>query len=291
MTKQQRFGTISSLLVPCAMFALVSVPAHAQQVTVEGLITGRSGPTMSVKTEDTPRLTVVLSDATKATEKGGFLGLDRKDLGITALVPGLAVKVEGTYDPDHKLIAQKVVFSRGSMKTAKQIDAGLHPVNQQIAAQQDQMKTDEKNIETAQQGVDANTKDIANNRFGRMDSYEEKGNITVTFANGKATVSAKDRDQLNEFVKTAANTPGYMIEVQGYASTTGSPALNQKLSAERAEAVLAIIQQSGAVPLTRILAPAAMGTSDQIGDDHSRSGQAQNRRVVVTILVNKGING
>jgi OOP family OmpA-OmpF porin len=228
------------------------------------------------------------------------------------------VKVEGSYDPDHKLVAQKVVFSRTAMKTAKQIDAGLHPVNEQVAAAQDQIRTDGKNIELAQQGVDANTKDIAtnrkdldattqataanaqaletnkqetSNRFGKMDTYEEKGNITVTFANGKAIVSPKDRDQLTEFVKTAADTPGFMIEVQGYASTTGSPALNQRLSAERAEAVLAIIQQSGAVPLTRILAPAAMGTSDQVGDDaHTRSGQAQNRRVVVTILVNKGIN-
>lgn len=314
MKIQHRFNTISGLAIPCAMFALVTVPVHAQQATVEGMIIGRSGPTMSLRTQDTPRLTVVLSDTTKATEKGGFLGLDKKDLGITSLVPGLAVKVEGSYDADHKLVAQKVVFSRNSMKTARQIDAGLNPVNEQVAVAQDQIRTNGKNIELAQQGVDTNTKDIAttrtdldtttaatatnkvaigeaNNRFGRMDSYESKGDFTVNFANGRATVSPKDRDQLAEFVKTAAETPGYMIEVQGYASATGSATLNQKLSAERAGAVLAIIQQTGTVPLTRILAPAAMGTSEQVGDNHSRSGQAQNRRVVVTILVNKGING
>jgi len=66
---------------------------------------------MAVKTADSPRLTVLLSDSTKATEKGGFLGMDRKDLGIAALVPGLAVKVEGTYDSDHQLVARKVTFS------------------------------------------------------------------------------------------------------------------------------------------------------------------------------------
>ena len=82
-----------------------------------------------------------------------------------------------------------------------------------------------------------------------------------------------------------------MIEVQGYASTVGSAALNQKLSAERAEAVLSIIQQTGVVPMTRILAPAAMGTSNQIATERTRSAQAQNRRVVVTIVVNKGITG
>jgi len=92
-------------------------------------------------------------------------------------------------------------------------------------------------------------------------------------------------------VKNAANTQGFMVQVQGYASKVGSPAVNQKLSSERADAVLTVIQQSGAVPLTRILAPAAMGTVEQVADNHSRSGQAQNRRVVVTILVNKGITG
>jgi len=318
MNNQRRFGTVCGLGMSVAMLTLLAVQADAQQVTVEGMITGRSGPTMSVKTDDTPRLMVLLSDSTKATEKGGFLNMDRKDLGITALVPGLPVKVEGTYDPDHQLIAQKITFSRSQLKTAKQIDAGLNPVALQVAQAQDQLKTDRKNIEDAQNNIDGNTKDIAaskqdiaanaqaandglnsnknaigatNNRFGKLDEYETKGSITVNFANGKATVSPKDKDQLTEFVKAAADTPGFMIEVQGYASTTGSAVLNQKLSAERADAVLAIIQQSGSVPMTRILAPAAMGTSDQVdGDDHTRAGQAQNRRVVVTIVVNKGIN-
>ena len=130
-----------------------------------------------------------------------------------------------------------------------------------------------------------------NQRFGTLDQYETKDTITVNFANGKAIVSPKDKDQLTNFVKAAANTPGYMIEVQGYASATGSPTMNQKLSSERADAVLAIIQQTGAVPMTRILAPAAMGVTDQVADNHTRTGQAQNRRVVVTIVVNKGITG
>ncbi|MDQ2840465.1 MAG: OmpA family protein, partial [Acidobacteriota bacterium] len=121
--------------------------------------------------------------------------------------------------------------------------------------------------------------------------YETKDSLTVNFANGRATVTKKDKDALNDFVKAAADTPGFMIEVQGYASTVGSAALNQHLSAERADAVLAIIQQSGAVPMTRILAPAAMGTSNPVDTDHKRSAQAQNRRVVVTIVVNKGITG
>ncbi len=320
MKNQIQFKTTRSLVTSFAVIALISVSAQAQKVTVEGLIVGRNGPTMSVKTDTSPRVTVVLSETTKATEKGGFLGMGRKDPGITALVPGLPVKVEGTYDADHKLVAQKVTFTSSSLRMAKQIDAGLNPVAEQVAAAQDAIKTDEKNIELAQQDIETNKKDIltntggiaantqalgvhgevlaankqaigqTNQRIAKLDEFEKKGDYTVSFANGKAIVSAKDKAELADFVKSVADTPGYMIQVQGYASTTGSPVLNQKLSAERAEAVLSIIQQSGSVPLTRILAPAAMGTSDQVGNNHTRNGQAQNRRVVVTILINKGIN-
>lgn len=321
MEIQQRFKGARNIVISSAVLAFAVATANAQKATVEGLVIGRDGSTMSVKTADTPRVSVVLSDSTKATEKGGFLGLSRRDPGITALMPGLFVKVEGSYDADHKLIAQKVIFSRSSLKTAKQIDAGLNPIAQEVAAAQDSIKTNQKNIETAQQDIENSKKDIATNtqgiaansqaigvasegvatnkqaigqanqRFGKLDEFETKGSFTVNFANGKATVSTKDRDGLTEFVKSAAGTPGFMIEVQGYASAVGSPMLNQRLSAERAEAVLAIIQQTGSVPLTRILAPAAMGVSDQVGNNHTHSGQAQNRRVVVTIVLNKGING
>jgi outer membrane protein OmpA-like peptidoglycan-associated protein len=297
-----------------AVFTSLGLTAVAQEATVEGMVTGRSGPSMSVKTADSPRLTVLLSDSTKATEKGGFLGLNRKDLGIAALVPGLSVRVEGTYDPDHQLVAKKITFSRGSLVTAKQIDAGLDPVNAQVAAAQDQLRSDRKDIDQSQQDISKNSQDIdttkqglaatneatagntqaighTNERFTTLDQFETKGSITVNFANGKATVNKKDQDQLTDFVKSAADTPGFMIEVQGYASVTGPVALNQKLSAERADAVLAIIQQTGVVPMTRILAPAAMGTTNPVATEHTRSALAQNRRVVVTIVVNKGITG
>jgi OOP family OmpA-OmpF porin len=311
---QRQLKTTRGLALSMAMFTSLSVAAFAQQATVEGLVTGRSGPSMSVKTADTPRLTVLLTDGTKATEKGGFLGMGRKDLGIASLMPGMSVKVEGEYNADHQLTAKKVTFTRNSLNTAKQIDAGLNPVNQQVAEAQDKLASDRRDIDAngqliaknsqdidaTKQGLDATNQATAGNtsaigqtktRIGQLDTYETKGSITVNFANGKSTVSKKDKDQLTDFVKQAADTPGYMIEVQGYASTVGSAALNQKLSAERADAVLAIIQQTGVVPMTRILAPAAMGTSNEVADDHTRGGQAQNRRVVVTIVVNKGITG
>jgi OOP family OmpA-OmpF porin len=309
MNNHRRISRNFGLGMSVAMLTLLGAAAEAQQATVQGLIIGRDGPKVFVKTDASPRETVVLSDTTKATEKGGFLGMSHKDLGVAALVPGLEVKVDGTYDTDHQLVAKYVVFSRGSLKTAKQIDAGLNPVNAQMASAQDRLRSDRKDIEGSQQDISDTKQTVAanaqiegqhygenksaigqtNSRIGELDQYETKDAITVNFANGKATVSKKDKEQLEDFVKTAANQPGFMIQVQGYASATGSATLNQKLSSERADAVLAIIQQSGVVPMTRILAPAAMGVADQVADNHTRAGQAENRRVVVTVLVNKGI--
>ncbi|HVG25975.1 MAG TPA: OmpA family protein [Acidobacteriaceae bacterium] len=305
-------STFCGLGMSVVMLSSLGVAAEAQQATVRGMVIGRNGPTMYVKTEGTPRQIVVLSDSTKATEKGGFLGMSHKNLGVAELVPGLEVKVDGSYDQDHQLVAKKIEFSRNSLKTARQIDAGLNPVNEQVAKAQDALRSDRRDIESSQQDIESGKQAIAangqaigqakeaigqtntrvsqtNTRIGELDQYETKGEMAVNFANGRATVKKKDRDQLEEFVKSAANTPGFMIQVQGYASAVGSAVRNQRLSSERAEAVLSIIQQSGAVPMTRILAPAAMGTTNQVADNHTRAGQAQNRRVVVTILVNKGI--
>ena len=70
----------------------------------------------------------------------------------------------------------------------------------------------------------------------------------------------------------------------------GSAALNQKLSQERAANVTDFIEQKGH-PLTNVLAPGAMGQSRQVGSDNTTEGQAENRRVVVRGLQNKGIAG
>ena len=294
---------------------LTGSAAVAQQgATLEGLVVDRTGPNIIVQSQDHSRTTVVLSDTTKATEKDGLFDWGRKNLAITELVPGLSVKVDGSYDQDHKLLARKVVFTRGSLKTARQIEAGTNPVQQEVAKAQDELRSQRRDLDqntsdiaSARQDIAANksaigqnTQDISSNksaigqtngRFGQLGQFDTKDSLVITFANGRATVAPKYKQQIAEFVKAAANTPGAMIEVQGFASKVGSPDLNQRLSAERANAVISMIQQTGEVPLTSILAPAAMGVTNQVGSNHSRSGQAQNRRVVVTIVVNKGISG
>ena len=70
-----------------------------------------------------------------------------------------------------------------------------------------------------------------------------------------------------------------------------SVSTNQKLSEDRANNVTNVLLQKGKIPLTRLLAPGAMGESDQVGNDKTAEGQAENRRVVVRVLQNKAIAG
>ncbi len=117
--------------------------------------------------------------------------------------------------------------------------------------------------------------------------------VTVYFANGKVAIDPKYNPQLLALTEKAKTLNGYMIEVKGFASVTGNAAVNQKLSEDRAGNVTNILLQQGHIPLTRMLAPGAMGESEQVGGEEAKTteGQAKNRRVVVRVLQNKAIAG
>jgi OOP family OmpA-OmpF porin len=295
-----RFGAIKfGLELILAVVALASLAA-AQDTQIQGVITGRSGATMTVKTQDSEAITVALTTDTQVQEVEGAFKLRKKELGVTALIPGLPVQVKGNMNDQHQLVADTVKFKGSDLKAAQDMQAGLAPTQQQVAANQAQIQANEKQTQAEQQEIAASQQKIAanqamiaaaNKRFGELGEYNILGEVTVYFANGKVAVEPQYIPQLIDLSTKAKAITAYTIQVQGYASAVGSAALNQKLSLERAENVLAVLEQDGQIPLTNILAPGAMGTSDQVAPNASTEGQAENRRVVVRILQNKGIAG
>lgn len=292
--------TLVTLLLLCGT-------AIAQSAQIQGVIDGRSGATMTVKTPDSGNVVVLLSDGTQVDEVEGGLRMRKKQMGLTALVPGLAVQVKGTYNAQNQLAADSVKFKGSDLKTATDIQAGMAPAEAQIQAQQQQMAQQEQQvqqqeaqIQKTQQEQAAHEAEIAankaavaaaNKRFGELGEYNILGETTVLFANGKVTIDPQYKQPLLDLAAKAKTINAYVIQVKGYASTGGSAALNQKLSTERADNVTDFLEQKGGIPLTNILAPGAMGTSKQVAPDNTTEGQAENRRVVVRILQNKGIAG
>jgi OmpA-OmpF porin, OOP family len=302
MNRNRIFNT--SRILGLLLGALFVCSLASAQNQIQGLIVGRSGATMTVKTQDSESIVVLLTPTTQVQEVEGAFKLRKKELAVTALIPGLPVQVKGSMNNSNQLVADTVKFKGSDLKAAQDIQAGLAPTQEQVSANAAQIKANEAKtqaeIAANQQQIEANAAKVAankaaiaaaNKRFGELGEYNILGEATVYFGNGKVTVEPADKTKLLALAKQAMGITAYIIQVQGYASKVGSAALNQKLSQERADNVLAILEQDGNIPLTNVLAPGAMGTSSQVAPDSTAEGQAQNRRVVVRILQNKGIAG
>jgi OOP family OmpA-OmpF porin len=308
MEKNKMRATISVVLAFEA-FLLLCCIAVAQSNQVKGVINGRSGATMTVQTQDSGNVTVVLTPATQVEEPEGLFR--KKHLSMTALVPGLAVEAKGSFNDQNQLVADTVTFHGSALQTAEDIQAGLTPTEQQVQQNQQRMQAQQQEIRQQQQQLQAEQQQsaehaaaiaankaaiaaaiaAANKRFGELADYNILGETTVLFGNDKVTIEEQYKPQLLQLAQQAKGITAYIIQVKGYASKVGSAALNQKLSTERAENVTNFLEQQGNIPLTNMLAPGAMGTSRQVAPDATAEGQAENRRVVVRILQNKGVAG
>ena len=81
---------------------LFSGIAIAQSAQVQGVIDSRSGATMTVKA-DSGNVIVLLTDSTDVQEVEGGLHMRKKQMGLTALVPGLSVQVKGSNNAQNQL--------------------------------------------------------------------------------------------------------------------------------------------------------------------------------------------
>jgi len=307
--KQNKMTAAISVVLVFEAFLLLCCIAVAQSNKVKGVINGRSGATMTVQTQDSGNVIVVLTPATQVEEPEGVFR--KKHLSMTALVPGLAVEVKGAFNAQNQLVADNVTFHGSDLQTAQDIQAGLTPTEQQVQQSQKQIQAQQQEIRQQQQQLQAQQQEstehaaaiaankaaiaaaiaAANKRFGELADYNILGETTVLFGNDKVAFEDQYKPQLLQLARQAKGITAYIIQVKGYASKVGSAALNQRLSTERAENVTDFLEQQGQIPLTNMLAPGAMGTSRQVAADSTAEGQADNRRVVVRILQNKGIAG
>jgi len=296
-----------------AMLLLTSLFSFGDKAKVKGMITARTGETLIVKSAD-GTTTVVLTDETTTKDDRGLFGLDKQHMSSVVLIPGLKVSVDGMTDEQGRVTAKTITVDGDDLETAEMIQAGLSPTAEQVstnmhaieanrqniashdvqlAAHKENIESNEQNITANKQQIDQNIKDISENtqRFSALADYDIKGQATVKFKVGSTTISKEDQDQLKQLAQTATGLTGYIVEVTGYADSTGNAAMNTKLSEDRAKAVVTYLMQQGSVPVRHIIAPGAMGEYGNTASNETKSGRAENRRVEVKVLVNKGIAG
>lgn len=303
------------VLTLMALLSLLSLAAFGatEEKEVKGMIASRTGETLIVKS-GSETTTVLLTDKTRTKDDRDLFGLDKQEMSSVVLIPGLKVDIDGVSDSQGRVIAKTITVDGDDLETAEMIQSGLHPTAEQVAdnvkaleahhaqleshttqlaGQKENIESNQQNTAANKQQIEANIKGIEENtqRFTALTEYDVKAQATVNFEVGSSKIAAKDQIKLRELANTATRLKGYIIEVTGYADATGSAAMNTTLSENRAKTVITYLMQKGEVPVRHIIAPGAMGEYGAAAPNETEAGRAENRRVEVKVLVNKGING
>ncbi len=287
---------------------------NGKKAKVTGTIVSRNGDMVNVKEKKTNDMVVVnLTDNTKIEREKGALRMRRADMDVTAMLPGLTITAEGLGNAQGQLNATKIWFDPDAFAVEVAQEQQIQ-ANQAAAAQaQSTANSGVQQAQTAQvsadvaQGtadqagktavaagalgmMDADAIQTVNKRVSDLGDYNTVAEAGIYFPTGASALDAAAKADLDKLAQVAMSTQNYMIEVAGYASTTGTKAENQKLSDERASAVVLYLRNQKSIPMRRLLAPAGYGATHPAAANTDSQGRALNQRVDVKVLVNKGLN-
>lgn len=218
------------------------------------------------------------------------------------------MKFEAVRDDQSQVVAKSIDYDEDDLSLAEVIQAGLNPTAQQQARNMETYQANKQATDAAiaarQQEIEASKQKIAANeqgiqevaqstqkRFSELTGWAMKREATAHFEVGDSTLSANDKEAIATLTQEAVNSKGYVIEVKGFADSTGNLVSNQQLSKDRAEAVVAYLLQDCHVPTKNIVAPGAMSETHPKASNETTFGRAENRRVEIKVLVNKGVAG
>ncbi len=286
-----------------------------QKSKITGTIVSRNGDLVKVKDKKSGQPVVIsISDNTKIERKKGKYEFFRHtNMDMTAMVPGLTIEAEGVGNAKGQLAASKISFvpdvfaievAEEQQVMANKAAAGqaLTTANQGVAAAgkaQSSADAAQGSANTAQKSanaagdiavVDAAAVQLVNKRVSDLDDYKVVAEAGIYFPSGKADLDAAAKADLDMVAAATKGVDGYLIEIAGYASSTGTKQDNQKLSEDRAAAVTQYLREKGNIPMRRIMAPAGYGATHPAATNSDPQGRELNRRVDVKVLLNKGVS-
>jgi outer membrane protein OmpA-like peptidoglycan-associated protein len=108
----------------------------------------------------------------------------------------------------------------------------------------------------------------------------------ILFATGKADLSQSAKNSLAQFAKVLNENKDCDVAIIGHTDSTGSDAVNQPLSVNRANSVNNYLKSCG-VSATQIKSVEGQGSTNPVADNSSEAGRKQNRRVEVYMYASK----
>ena len=260
-----------------------AVPSGAK-MKFQGVVIERSGDAFIIRDRTRTDYQVLITDDTSVKTYGGFFKGGKK-YPVTDILRGLIVEVEGRGDPQGQIVADKIRFRESDMRAAITSETRVGPVEenqQKIAGQIDELYA------VAQEARQEVTR--VDERVSALDDYDATETVAVTFRVNSAVLSPEAKHDLDDFATKALAGKNYMIEIAGHTDSTGSEAKNMRLSRARAESVVEYLTVNHHIPARRFITPMGYGKSSAVADNSTAAGRAQNRRVEVKMLVNRGLN-
>ncbi len=285
--------------------------SSGEKMKIKGVVVKRDADTFTVRDLTGNDTIVRLTDKTSVKTNGGFLR-SGTNYGTTNILRGLNLEVEGRGGSSGELVADKVRFNETDLRTARAVESRATPLEERASASEGRISEVEQNAQklsgqldelaavsnaarggakAAQATADAAVSGVnaTNDRISALDDYVPQDTTAVNFRLGSAVLTAEGKAKLDEIATKALNAKGYVLEVTGFADATGNTERNRALSSRRADAVIRYMVEQHQIPLRRIITPYGFGESNPIADNKTRDGRAQNRRVEVKVLVNKGL--
>lgn len=262
---------------------LRSVPSGAK-LKFRGVVISRDADTFTIRDRTRADYAVLITDSTSIKTHGGFLRSGKK-YPVTDILRGLIVEVEGKGDVQGQLVADKIRFNESDMRAAITSDTRVSPVEanqERIAGQMDELYAVAAEARAEVQAV--------NERVSALDDYDVQETVAVNFKTNSAVLSPEAKLQLDELAAKTTAAKAFMIEVAGHTDSTGGETKNFKLSQARAEAVVQYLAVTHKIPLRRFITPMGYGKTEAVADNTTAAGRAQNRRVEVKMIINRGMN-
>ncbi|MDR2362596.1 MAG: OmpA family protein [Prevotellaceae bacterium] len=106
----------------------------------------------------------------------------------------------------------------------------------------------------------------------------------ILFDTGKSVLHANSKASLTSFAASLKEHVETDVTIYGHTDNTGSAAVNERLSKERAESVAQFLAAQGVSTLR--LTTAGKSFNEPVADNSTAAGRAQNRRVEIFITAN-----
>ena len=113
-----------------------------------------------------------------------------------------------------------------------------------------------------------------------LDAVKVTFDSGILFATGKADLSASAKNSLAEFARVLNQNNDCDVAIIGHTDNTGSDAVNQPLSVNRATSVQNYLKSCG-VQQKQIKSVEGQGSTNPVADNSTAAGRQQNRRVEV----------